>query len=81
VLVCDPPLLHADSRCVCLRCLFLQICVGGDLASYINCHTEEDSRLSEEEAKHIMFQLLNGLVYLHDLSISHNGVFSWSRTI
>ncbi|OBZ79927.1 putative serine/threonine-protein kinase fhkC [Grifola frondosa] len=49
--------------------IFLELCTGGDLFSYIVSHT--DSKLCEGEAKYIMFQLMKGLKYLHDRLISH----------
>ncbi|GBE77811.1 Meiosis-specific serine/threonine-protein kinase mek1 [Sparassis crispa] len=49
--------------------IFLELCTGGDLFSYIVGHT--DSRLCEGEAKYIMYQLMKGLKYLHDRQISH----------
>ncbi|KAI0734662.1 kinase-like protein [Fomitopsis betulina] len=49
--------------------IFLELCTGGDLFSYIVGH--ENSRLCEGEAKYMMFQLLKGLKYLHDRLISH----------
>ncbi|KZT02399.1 kinase-like protein, partial [Laetiporus sulphureus 93-53] len=49
--------------------IFLELCTGGDLFSYIVGH--ENSRMSEGEAKYLMFQLFRGLKYLHDKLISH----------
>ncbi|KAI0715375.1 kinase-like protein [Earliella scabrosa] len=49
--------------------IFLELCTGGDLFSYIVSHPE--SRLCQAEAKYIMYQLLKGLKYLHDRLISH----------
>ncbi|OCH94717.1 kinase-like protein [Obba rivulosa] len=49
--------------------IFLELCTGGDLFSYIVGH--KDSRLCEGETKYIMYQLLKGLKYLHDKLISH----------
>ncbi|SJL05588.1 uncharacterized protein ARMOST_08945 [Armillaria ostoyae] len=51
--------------------IFLQLCTGGDLFTYITSYAEKDSRLCEAEAKYIMYQLLKALMYLHDKSISH----------
>ncbi|KAJ3933543.1 MAG: kinase-like protein [Lentinula lateritia] len=51
--------------------IFLQLCTGGDLFTYINSFTEKDCKMDEDEVKYIMFQLLKGLVYLHDKMISH----------
>ncbi|PBL01161.1 kinase-like protein [Armillaria gallica] len=53
--------------------IFLQLCTGGDLFTYITSYAEKDSRLCEAEAKYIMYQLLKALMYLHDKSISHRG--------
>ncbi|KAK0208191.1 kinase-like domain-containing protein [Desarmillaria ectypa] len=54
--------------------IFLQLCTGGDLFTYITSYTEKESRLCEAEAKYIMYQLLKALMYLHDKSISHRGM-------
>ncbi|KAF7799302.1 hypothetical protein EIP86_010534 [Pleurotus ostreatoroseus] len=51
--------------------IFLQLCTGGDLFSYIVNHKDPELRLHEGEAKYIMYQLILGLKYLHDKSISH----------
>ncbi|PIL31727.1 transporter [Ganoderma sinense ZZ0214-1] len=49
--------------------IFLELCTGGDLFSYIVSH--KDSQLCQAEAKYLMYQLLKGLKYLHDRVISH----------
>ncbi|KAF4573095.1 Meiosis-specific serine/threonine-protein kinase mek1 [Pleurotus pulmonarius] len=54
--------------------IFLELCTGGDLFTYIISHQETENRLCEGEAKYIMFQLLKGLTYLHDKLISHRGM-------
>ena len=51
--------------------IFLELCTGGDLFSYIV--SRPDSQLCQAEAKYIMYQLLKGLKYLHDRLISHRG--------
>ncbi|KAF9785698.1 kinase-like protein [Thelephora terrestris] len=51
--------------------IFLQLCTGGDLFSYIISHVKTSYRLCESEAKYIMFQILTGVKYLHDKKISH----------
>ncbi|KAK7064375.1 chromatin remodeling factor mit1 [Favolaschia claudopus] len=51
--------------------IFLQLCTGGDLFTYISGYAEKDGHLCEAEAKFIMFQILIGLRYLHDREISH----------
>ncbi|KAK2461619.1 hypothetical protein APHAL10511_006082 [Amanita phalloides] len=51
--------------------IFLQLCTGGDLFTYITSHIDAGDRLYEAEAKYIMYQLLQGLAYLHDRLISH----------
>ncbi|KIP12573.1 hypothetical protein PHLGIDRAFT_39021, partial [Phlebiopsis gigantea 11061_1 CR5-6] len=53
--------------------IFLQLCTGGDLFSYIVNHKDPASRLHEGETKYIMYQLVLGLTYLHDKCISHRG--------
>ena len=55
------------------RHIFLQLCTGGDLFSYIISHVNTSYRLCESEAKYIMFQILTGVKYLHDKKISHRG--------
>ena len=59
--------------------IFLQLCTGGDLFSYIVNHKDPESRLYEGEAKYIMYQLILGLTYLHDKQISHRGELVFSR--
>lgn len=61
------------------RHIFLQLCTGGDLFTYITTHTETESRLCEGEAKYIMYQLLKGLEYLHEKAISHRGTYLPSK--
>ncbi|KAF9270037.1 kinase-like protein [Marasmius fiardii PR-910] len=51
--------------------LFLQLCTGGDLFTYVNSYTEKGVYMCEAEAKYIMYQMLKGLSYLHEKSISH----------
>ncbi|KAG6911574.1 hypothetical protein DXG01_011877 [Tephrocybe rancida] len=53
--------------------IFLQLCTGGDLFTYITNHPNSRHRLCEAEAKYIMYQLLRGLEYLHNNMISHRG--------
>ncbi|KAI0249498.1 kinase-like domain-containing protein, partial [Lactifluus subvellereus] len=54
--------------------IFLQLCTGGDLFTYITSHEETEGRLCEGEAKYIMYQLLKALDYLHKKEISHRGM-------
>ncbi|KAJ7932580.1 kinase-like protein, partial [Mycena leptocephala] len=51
--------------------IFLQLCTGGDLFTYITAYAEKESHLCEAEAKFIMYQLLIGLHHLHSRMISH----------
>ncbi|KAJ7042424.1 kinase-like protein [Mycena alexandri] len=51
--------------------IFLQLCTGGDLFTYITAYAEKESHLCEAEAKFIMYQLLVGLHHLHSRMISH----------
>lgn len=51
--------------------IFLQLCTGGDLFTYITSASASDNRLCEAEGKYIMYQLLQGLKYLHDKLVSH----------
>ncbi|PAV22156.1 kinase [Pyrrhoderma noxium] len=46
--------------------IFLELCTGGDLFSYISRH-----KLGEAEAKFISYQLFKGVEYLHNRSVSH----------
>ncbi len=55
------------------RHIFLQLCTGGDLFTYITSHEESEGRLCEGEAKYIIYQLLQALDYLHKKEISHRG--------
>ncbi|KAF4623270.1 hypothetical protein D9613_002141 [Agrocybe pediades] len=51
--------------------LFLQLCTGGDLFTYITHANGLGSRICEAEAKYITYQLLQALKYLHEKQISH----------
>ncbi|KAJ7139945.1 kinase-like protein [Mycena epipterygia] len=53
--------------------IFLQLCTGGDLFTYITAYAEQgrSPSLCEAESKFIMYQLLIGLLYLHSKMISH----------
>ncbi|XP_006454004.1 hypothetical protein AGABI2DRAFT_182004 [Agaricus bisporus var. bisporus H97] len=59
--------------------IFLQLCTGGDLFTYITGPMGTGNPLCEAEAKFIMYQLLEGLSYLHDLMISHRADFGLAR--
>lgn len=54
--------------------IFLQLCTGGDLFTYVTQAVNSGTMVCEAEAKYIMFQLLKGLKYLHDKLISHRGM-------
>lgn len=54
--------------------IFLQLCTGGDLFTYISTANTRNRRLCEAEAKYLMFQLLKGLEYLHRKLVAHRGV-------
>ncbi|ETW86907.1 hypothetical protein HETIRDRAFT_307807, partial [Heterobasidion irregulare TC 32-1] len=56
--------------------IFLQLCTGGDLFTYMVSQRNRDGNgsLPEGEAKYIMYQLLTGLKYLHDKMISHRAL-------
>ncbi|KAF9456158.1 kinase-like domain-containing protein [Collybia nuda] len=51
--------------------IFLQLCTGGDLFTYIT--NRKTGYLCEAEAKYIMYQILRGMEYLHDHMVSHRG--------
>ncbi|THH09189.1 hypothetical protein EW145_g2197 [Phellinidium pouzarii] len=48
------------------RHIFLELCTGGDLFTYITHH-----RICEGEAKYIMYQIFKGIEYLHARAIAH----------
>lgn len=66
--------LHSILSCD-LRHIFLELCTGGDLFSYIVHYDQSGYRVCEGEAQYIMFQLFQALEYLHDRQISHRGTF------
>ncbi|KAF7306758.1 Kinase-like protein [Mycena indigotica] len=51
--------------------IFLQLCTGGDLFTYITTNIEKNRPLCEAESKFIMYQILLGLEYLHSKNIAH----------
>jgi len=53
--------------------IFLQLCTGGDLFTYISWR-DNNAGLVEGEAKYIMYQILRGLKYLHDRKIAHRDI-------
>ncbi|CAF3668461.1 unnamed protein product [Adineta steineri] len=50
--------------------LILELCSGGDLERYL----KEKKSLSESETQHIVKQVVNGLVYLHNHRIIHRDI-------
>ncbi|KAF6766575.1 kinase-like domain-containing protein, partial [Ephemerocybe angulata] len=59
--------------------IFLQLCTGGDLFTYVSTANMRNHRLCEAEAKYIMFQLLKALEYLHNRHIAHRGTLMTSQ--
>ncbi|KAF9015558.1 kinase-like domain-containing protein, partial [Cyathus striatus] len=53
------------------RHIFLQLCTGGDLFTYISGPTGTGNPLCEAEAKYLTFQLLQALLYLHKRMLAH----------
>ncbi|KAL4241822.1 protein kinase superfamily protein [Abortiporus biennis] len=51
--------------------IFLELCTGRDLFSYIIHYEDTGYRICEGEAQYITYQLLQGLDYLHSRQISH----------
>ncbi|KAJ7783586.1 kinase-like protein [Mycena maculata] len=51
--------------------IFLQLCTGGDLFTYITAYSDKGTHLCEAEAKFLFFQILVGLEHLHSKMISH----------
>jgi len=51
--------------------IFLELCIGGDLFTYVTSPIHPEPYLCEGEAKYIMYQILKGLAYLHDRMICH----------
>lgn len=49
--------------------LVMEICENGNLYQYLKDHP--DGKLPEAQARSIMYQLVNGLVYLHSNGIIH----------
>lgn len=47
--------------------LILDYCNGGDLASFINVV----GRVNEKEARHIIVQIIEGMIHLHGLKVLH----------
>ena len=70
---CVPHPACSGLRLISLSHIFLQLCTGGDLFTYITGHIEAGKQLYEAEVKYVMYQLLQGLAYLHDRQISHRG--------
>lgn len=62
--------------------LFLELSTGGDLFTYIT--TRALGRMNELESRYCGFQLMLGLQYLHERTISHRGTnsyFSFCRLV
>lgn len=55
------------------RHIFLQLCTGGDLFTYLINHIRPRGHLIEGEAKYLVYQLFQALSYLHDKNIAHRG--------
>ncbi|KZV77680.1 kinase-like protein, partial [Peniophora sp. CONT] len=53
--------------------IYLQLCTGGDLFSFIMYHTDTHRHMHPSEARFIMYQILHALDYLHDQQICHRG--------
>ncbi|KAL1708389.1 kinase-like domain-containing protein [Schizophyllum commune] len=51
--------------------IFLQLCTGGDLFTYITEHSARGRLICEAETKYIMYQIFQAVKYLHDSFISH----------
>lgn len=55
------------------RKIYLQLCTGGDLFSFITYHTDTHRHMHPSEARFIMYQILQALDYLHGREICHRG--------
>ena len=67
-------LLYTHSS-IAYRHIFLELCTGGDLFSYVAHYEDNHYRLCEGEAQYIMYQLFQALEYIHSRSIAHRGEF------
>ena len=50
--------------------LILDFCNGGDLASLLN----QKERLSEVEAREVIYQVVDGMCHLHSLGVIHRDI-------
>lgn len=62
------------------RNIFLQLCTGGDLFTYITEHSARGRLICEAETKYIMYQIFQAVKYLHDSFISHRDLKVWIRS-
>ncbi|VDB99574.1 unnamed protein product [Peniophora sp. CBMAI 1063] len=54
--------------------IYLQLCTGGDLFTFIVYHTDTHRHMHPSEARFIMYQILQALDYLHEREICHRDI-------